>query len=387
MLAVVGLLVAGWQAIERKNGRLSKDFFVITIIATIFSFISFYSVTYNNTEDYAYATYFISMWVWFFAAYAACYTIAQTNGTVSVKIITDYLTGVAVFQCVIALMINFIPAVKGFVDTYVETEIELMDRINRLYGIGAALDVAGGKFSAILLMIAVTISNNDSLKQNRKVLAIYSACFVIIGVIGSMIARTTTIGMILAIVYIIYRTGIWKRQIKYSNIKFWRVLLVVMFVLVLVCIYFYNTSPGFRQFFRFGFEGFVSLVETGKWQTGSTEVLQSMVVYPESLKTWVIGDGLMWDSGGYYMRTDIGYLRFIFYCGIIGLFAFSSMFIYLTSTCYKKFPQEKHLFLLLLMLVFLLWAKVSTDLFLVYAIFLCLPMIQKHKNNKQMNRL
>jgi len=105
------------------------------------------------------------------------------------------------------------------------------------------------------------------------------------------------------------------------------------------------------------------------------------VVYPTSLKTWIIGDGLMWTEGGYYMLTDIGYLRFIFYCGLTGLVVFASMFVYLTISCYKQFPLEKHLFLLLLILVFAIWAKVSTDIFLVYAIFICIPRIQQHSNN------
>ena len=389
MVAVVGLMFAVLQMINRRDATVSKNFFNVSIIAAIFSFISYYAVAYNNTNDFSYVTYIISMWVWFFAAYAACFIIAQIHGTISVKLVVDYLIGIAVFQCVIALMIEFIPPVKLFVDAYIDTEIEIMDRINRLYGIGAALDVAGGKFSSILLMIGVIMSNYDDIRLNKKAIMIYSSCFVLIGVIGSMIARTTYIGLILALVYIIYRTGIWKKQIKTSNLKFWRILMGVIFILVLVCIYFYNTSPAFREFFRFGFEGFVNWVETGTWQTGSSEILQSMVVYPESLKTWLIGDGYLVDpnTGTYYMSTDIGYLRFIFYCGIIGLLAFSSMFVYLTSTCYRMYHQEKHLFLLLLILVFAIWAKVSTDLFLVYAIFICIPIVQKYTNNHLLNKL
>ena len=389
MMAVVGLFVAACQAFIRRDASISKDFFNVSIFAAIFSFISYYAVVYNNTNDFSYVTYIVSMWVWFFAAYAACYIIAQIHGTISVKLVVDYLVSIAVFQCVIALMIEFIPAVKMFVDTYVDTEIEIMDRINRLYGIGAALDVAGGKFSAILLMIGVIMTNYDAIRLNKKAIMIYSACFILISVIGSMIARTTYIGLILALVYIIYRTGIWKKQIKASTLKFWRVLVGVLFVLVLVCIYFYNTSPDFRDFFRFGFEGFVNWIETGTWQTGSSDILQSMVVYPESLKTWIIGDGYMVDpvTGTYYMGTDIGYLRFIFYCGIIGLSAFASMFVYLTSTCYRRFHQEKHLFLLLLILVFAIWAKVSTDLFLVYAIFICIPIMQNRYIIQRLSKL
>jgi len=388
MIAVVGLLIAALQAASRRDGKVSKDFFVVTIFAAVFSFVSFYSVTYNNTQDLSYATYIISMWVWFFAAYGACYFITFTHGRIDVLLVINYLVGISVSQCILALMIDYIPAVKSIVDSYVETGEEMMDRIHRLYGIGASLDVAGGKFSVVLVMIAVIMTNYDSIRLNRKYVIIYTACFVLISLIGAMIARTTYVGTALGLAYIMYRTEIWKRQIKSSNIKFWGMLSGVIFVVVLACIYYYNTDPSFREWFRFGFEGFVSWVETGKWVTGSTEILQNMVVFPESLKTWIIGDGYMIDpiKGTYYKSTDIGYLRFIFYCGITGFVVFASMFVYLSISCYKQFSQERHLFFLLLVLVFVIWTKVSTDLFLVYAMFICILLIQKYSKQPVIER-
>jgi hypothetical protein len=382
MMAVVGLSIATLQAAFRRDGAVSKDFFVVSIFAAVFSFVSFYSVTYNNTADMSYATYIMSMWVWFFAAYGACYIITFTHGKIDGLLVINYLIGISVSQCILALMIDSIPAVKSIVDTYVQTGVEMMDRIHRLYGIGASLDVAGGKFSAVLIMIAVVMTNYDSIRMNKKYVIIYTSCFVLISVIGAMIARTTYVGTALGLAYIMYRTEIWKRQIKSSNIKFWGMLSGVIFVLVLACIYYYNTDPSFRSWFRFGFEGFVSWIEKGKWETGSTGILQNMVVFPESLKTWIIGDGYMVDptTGTYYKSTDIGYLRFIFYCGLTGLIVFASMFIYLSISCYNQFSQERHLVLLLLVLVFAIWTKVSTDLFLVYAMFICILLIQKYSN-------
>ena len=59
-----------------------------------------------------------------------------------------------------------------------------------------------------------------------------------------------------------------------------------------------------------------------------------MIVFPDNLHTWIIGDGYFDNPfnrdmnyigpnfGGYYMATDIGYLRFLFYVGLIGLLLF-----------------------------------------------------------------
>jgi hypothetical protein len=486
MVAAVGGLIAVWQAVSKQSVAVSKDFFVASIFAGVFSFITFCAIVYNNTSDYSYTFYIISFFVWFFAAYATCCMISQVHGNISVKLVINYLVGVCAFQCIMALLIDFVPAVKLFVDSYVVQLVDTdLDKIQRLYGIGAALDMAGIRFSAVLVMIAVLICNyytsgmrvsdsglrasdsglrasdsglrasdsglrvsdsgmrasdsglrvsdsgmrasdsgmrvsdsgmkasdsglsgsdsglrvsdsglrasdsglrvSDSglrvsdIRLNRKSVAVYGFFFVLISVVGSMIARTTYAGMVLAVGYIIFKRGVWRPRITYTNLRFWGVLIGIVLALTLINVYFYNHAANFRAMFRFGFEGFINWVETGKWQTSSTDILQNMVVFPESLKTWIIGDGFMTDpiTRTYYMRTDIGYLRFIFYCGTIGLLAFLSMFIYLTVACYTKYPQrDKQLFLLLFILVLANWAKVTTDIFLVYALFMCIPILQK----------
>ena len=74
--------------------------------------------------------------------------------------------------------------------------------------------------------------------------------------------------------------------------------------------------------------------------------------------------------GGYYMSTDIGYLRFIFYFGVVGLLAFSYFFYRWFCVCYKRAKSDGWLFFLFLLLNFAVWFKVSTDIFLVFALFL-----------------
>ena len=148
-----------------------------------------------------------------------------------------------------------------------------------------------------------------------------------------------------------------------------------------------------QKYTHFAFEGFFSLFETGKWEVGSNEKLMSMYVFPESLKTWMIGDGYIVNPitidpyytgdiyDGYYMGTDVGYLRFIFYFGLIGLIAFS-VFIYKSYVvCCKRFVDYKDLFLLLLMLNFIVWLKVSTDIFLIFALFLMMPKNEERCTN------
>src|SRR5690606_25071361 len=114
-------------------------------------------------------------------------------------------------------------------------------------------------------------------------------------------------------------------------------------------------------------------IEKGEWTTSSTEKLNSeMWIWPNSndLKTWLIGKALF--SDWHAVGTDIGYCRFIFYNGLTGLVTFSLFFIYNAWVCLLKFPAYKIFFLLLLTLGFIIWFKVSTDLFIIYALFYCL---------------
>ena len=122
----------------------------------------------------------------------------------------------------------------------------------------------------------------------------------------------------------------------------------------------------------------------------------NMYVFPDNLKTWIIGDGYFDNpqdidpyytgevTGGYYMGTDVGYLRFIFYFGIFGLTSFIAFFIAITQSCMKKFSQQSLLFLLFLAVNIIGWFKVSTDVFLVFAPFL---LISREENEAAEQRL
>lgn len=76
------------------------------------------------------------------------------------------------------------------------------------------------------------------------------------------------------------------------------------------------------------------------------------------------------------MGTDIGYLRFIFYFGLIGLLAFSHFFIIVAKECIELLPKYKIMVLFILLLGFVIWMKVSTDVFAIFALLLCVGNMQ-----------
>lgn len=397
-MAAVGLVLLGVRMAQSRSAVLNKDFFTLSLWALGVSLAGFVAVVYNDTHDYTYATYAMSMWVWTGAAYVVMELIRKVHGKISVELVTHYLIVVCVLQCILALLIDRIPAFEQAVNSVVSglgfVELDTLNKSERLYGIGASLDVAGTRFSAVLVMIAFLLTKLENKKQNLYLLFYVIAVF-IIGVVGNMMSRTTTVGLILFIAYLVYKSRIYVLKISPEVKTVFSWFVGSLFVLIPILIYLYHIDMDVRNNLRFAFEGFFSLAEEGRWNVHSNEILKNMYVFPDNLKTWIIGDGYFANPydldpyyigpkwGGYYMATDVGYLRFIFYFGLIGLFVFS-YFMWLSGrVCMQKFKKEKALFVLLLMVHFIVWFKVATDIFLVFALFLvCTPENEENSEEK-----
>ena len=397
-MAGVGLVLYVIDLAKGRAPQINKDGFIIAIIAVLVSLCGLLSVIVNNTNDYTYATYFVSMFVWLGGAYTAIKIVRWLHGYVSVEIICNYLIGVCVGQCVLALMIDSIPTFKALVDRFVVgfdfVDTDALTKANRIYGIGAGLDVAGTRFATVLVMLAFMIQRLSG-SRFYNYIWVYLVAFIFIGLVGNMMARTTTVGVIVALVYWIMSSGVFNMSLRKDNVRVWKYLLGALCIALPIIIYMYSANQQFHDNVRFAFEGFFSIAETGKWETNSNNILKNMIVFPDNLKTWLIGDGYIENPysrdpyyvgpryGGYYMGTDIGYLRFLFYFGAIGLGTFIVYFCKVAKACAERFPKYAMMFMLVLAINMIVWLKVSTDIFLVFAIFLC---ISKEDNEEYENK-
>ena len=384
-LAVVGVFLALLNMTQKKGILLPSNLIRIEGIAVLVSFIGIFSVVINNTPDYAYATYFVSMTVWLAGAYAVCNLIKIVHKELTVNHVALYMMIVCAVQCLLALIIDSNVVVKSFIDTYIMQDQELLNEVERLYGIGASLDTAGVRFSACLILIVCYLDHNKA-QMNNTSIALIIVAYICIAVIGNMIARTTIVGVSLSLLYAIM--AFKPTNVSLSFFRLVRAVLIILVVVIPLSKYLYVSNQQFHDLSRFAFEGFFSLAETGEWQIDSNEKLKTMIVFPDNFKTWIIGDGYFSNPyysdplyigpyiGGYYMGTDIGYLRFIFYFGLIGLLAFSYFMISVARECIRLLPYHKMLILYILLLGFLIWLKVATDVFLVFALLLCIGNMQ-----------
>lgn len=390
IMAGVGLIVLLVQASRKRGGIGNRDFLDLTFIAGIVSLIGLVSVVMNETYDYSYSTYIVSMWIWLSGAYVVTTVIRKVHGNCSIYLILNYLIGVCVAQCILAQLIDNYEPIKTFVDAHIEQGQSFLNSVKRLYGIGASLDVAGSRFAAVLVGMAFLLVN---LKNTiyKDYLPVYIVSFIVIAVVGNMIARTTVVGLGLAVVYLMW--NVLKGQ---ENRKLWQWVVAILIIAIPIMVYMYNNDEATRKLFRFAFEGFFSLWEKGRWEVSSNErMMNVMVVFPDNLKTWLIGDGYFSNPGeidpyfigeivgGYYKGTDIGYLRFIFYFGLIGLLAFMTYFCRVTQICVRKFRRYDVLFMALLAVNFIVWFKVATDIFLVFALMLLVDTTEDAEYNSK----
>lgn len=234
------------------------------------------------------------------------------------------------FHNLVTAMGFLFPIVGNFINTIQNQDENTQLVINsivefqsRFIGLGIGSFFTGGVISSLgLLSSSVLI-----VKEKSKWMAfIQIIIFSFIALTGLFIARTTLIGFILAILYmytpfISVSNGVIRYYKKVQN----RILLACLLLIVsLVPLLYFGISQLIESSaFVHAFEIFLGDGGT----TSSTEHMKSMYIFPDNFKTWIVGDGKFTDGNGYYMETDVGFLRLWFYYGVFGsLFFFFQQF-------------------------------------------------------------
>lgn len=377
VLAVFGAVFFYFHSLEKPSVSIDKNLLWALIIVVCFCFTGIIAVDYNNTDDYSYALYIVSFFTWLGGAYAVYGFLKLFHRSVTFKTIMNYLIVVCVIQCVLALLIDLVEPLKNFVDTYVSQDTiaddEFLRKVNRLYAIGVALDVAGVRFSIVLIGLSVLVCRDEQIRRNSKRIAVYLLAFMVISIVGNIISRTTQIGMAMGILYIVFRT-VNLKQIRNENVRFWWVAAFVGGVTFLMASYFYMNDEYFHSQLRYGFEGFFNWIEQGEWRTDSTDRLNTVMwVWPQDTETWMFGTGVF-DK---FLGSDIGYCRFVLYAGLPALGIFSLFFIYNAVSLMRKMGRYADFCLVLMALGFIIWLKVATDVFIMFALLYCLDREEK----------
>lgn len=316
---------------------LSRNKLTLFLSLCLISLISIISITFNGTIDVTFVTYPISVLFIIGAAYFVTKTANIFGSSKSINLI-DFIIYAVVVQNTFSVIIFFNPALGTIIRSILiepeSTELMMENTAGfRLNGIGIAFFGAGIVNSIALIFCAYKIRiNSFSVKQVFKWIILY----VWIAITGVGMARTTFIGIGISILVFFRETNFLSLTIPKSFINCLKAVSIFIILLSIV-IWLIPTSlkNQLENLGEFAFELFINYHQGGEVSSSSTnELLKMYDILPTNLKTWIIGDGFWMDphSSHYYMRTDVGYMRLIFYFGITGLISY--MLFQYKSMCY-----------------------------------------------------
>jgi hypothetical protein len=219
-------------------------------------------------------------------------------------------------------------------------------------------------------------------------------CIVLMGillVVGTFFSgRSAYFGIIVSVLYFIF----YNRKSIYGKIKMLITLLVLLLLGVLLfCLLFpHIVTVLVEQVFPWAFEFFYRQAERGKLETGSTNRLLEMweAVALITPKIFFLGEGYFTDpvTGTYFHRIDVGYLRNIFYWGMIGTSIVYCYQIFVFRHILMSHDKEKKQFIFwILIYLFGLELKAMTVGFNHFGMTICvIYSLLNYKITQQANR-
>ncbi|QES89196.1 hypothetical protein [Rhizosphaericola mali] len=337
ILLVVKILA---NIMKGKEILINKGIIQLAIPLLFISLISIISLNYNGTNDKQFLVYFsTSVLMLSSGFFTFSYAKFIYGEDLSFEIIAYYCIGVVLFQLILGISMYFNTELRFFLLNKTRDGLGQLNRkeAGRFMGFGAFFMNLGVANGVGLFLIAILLKNAILYKINFKLRIYLSFLFIFIFILGMFQARTTLICGLIAMCF-------WSFSSLQPKWQYWkdglfRILKIALGGVILLI----TTATLFPEFvasqtgtLNYGFELFYSASEGKGLQTGSSNLLSWMLtIWPTSSKSWLIGDGMYSTStGNFYMRTDVGYARLLFYFGIFGMLSF---YVYEIMVIWKSF--------------------------------------------------
>lgn len=386
MFGIVGFLWFGLLLLQDKiSFTINKHMMRFLILLISVGAVSMVSLAINSTRDIKFISYIFSSLAIIFASYFIIKILKKIKYELSFGSIGRLIINVIFIQSIIAFSMFLIPELREFLlglEKLSEYEYQRAATSSvRIFGLGASKTFMAGIYNGFGLMLMAIFFR--MYKFSSKQLFIFSFKFLLIFLVGMMMARTTLVGALLAISIILMPKD-FKATISMVKKRFLFITLafIVPIVIILLLMNFSSTfAMTFGRAIEYGFEMFVNYFAYGSFETDSTNELKTLYVFPTEIKTYIIGDGY-WahptDVGQYYMNTDVGYLRLIYYFGIVGLLTYLSMQMYLIVRAYKSFNIGAEIYLFVVAYLLILNLKGFTDLLFIHILFVMAYLLNKN---------
>lgn len=392
LFAILGVIWFTMLYMQKRKNIIIIPHYIFNILSLLIfiAIIGAVSIVYNLTSDLHFIKYIGTITLMLFGSYFIIMCIKKFKYQLNFQIISSLIINVVLIQTLIALSMFLVPEIR---DALLSIKIPLAfnsEKIEelsefRIIGFGAEFFTAGIINGFALILIAVQIR---IYKFSSKKILFLSLNFLIILVVGMMMARTTMVGALLSF-FIMFFPKDLKSIINISkkNALFFLAIIIIPCIIVNILLFLvpsFNTD--ITPVFEYAFEMFLKYFEKDSFETDSTNALiDAYNIYPTELKTWIIGDGYLAHPSkinSYYMNTDVGYIRLIFYSGFFGTILYFIFQIYIIIVTYKVFDINKKIYLFVVLYLLILNLKGLTDLFFIHILFIMAYLL---KNKESIN--
>jgi hypothetical protein len=385
-LGLFGLLLLLIEVIKTLQTRndifINKKIIPMCIFFLLMALTTIVSINYNGTNDIDFIVYPSTPILMLFSAYFIMYYFKKFYGDkLCFSLIAYYLIVIVVVQLMISIGMYISPAFQNFLfgllkpGAYVDAHETASS--GRLLGFGSNFMNLAVANCFALILISVLLKNATYFKLSPFYKNLLAFFFIFLSVLGLMQARTTMMGSLLGVGYMLFSSF----KFTYDNLKngFLKLLVISAtagFLILLIVVLFPEFLEGKMHTLNYGFELFNNYSQSGKLTTGSSAVLESMYsIWPKTNKTWLIGDGRFFnvpnDSGsGFYMNTDIGYARLVFYLGLVGMLLFCFFEYKMISQAFFPFAKVgRSTGICMLFIIYIINGKSFTEVTTYIALF------------------
>lgn len=213
---------------------------------------------------------------------------------------------------------------------------------SRFIGIGWGNFFFGGVICSVALLL------NAYLITIGKKTILLGIIYIFIAITGMFIARITMLGIVLSFSFLLFVYSKKGLSNLFKIIFFLSILIVALFL------YFQANSRFLlnNDAFLHAFELIINFFENDSLSTGSTDTVVGMMRFPTDNKGLIIGDGIFnLPNGVYYMETDVGFSRLMFYFGIFGTSLYFLCHLTIMKFVNKQQFKILNIFILVLLII------------------------------------
>ena len=376
ILGVIGVYFFLKNFNTSKSLIVSKKGFKLILSLVTLSIVTTISLIINNQRDLNFIIYPISVTFIISAAYALSRIAKELHFIFSFNNLLKLFITAVVIQNTLSVIMFILPEIRALLSSIVITDDLTTNKLSEITSfrlIGFGIEFFGAGVISALTLILIMYSICTKMQKSSRILGMV-VVYVWVAITGICMARTTFLGILLSIiVFLTYSTP--SLTINYKILRLLKSFVYLFIILTVIITMIPKTLfSQLEDLYKFGFELFINYQDSGEMSSESTNQLLEMYnILPVTFLTWVIGDGLWTDpsSGLYYMGSDVGYIRLVFYVGVIGTITYLwYQYNIVKVTCWNKSKYDRIPMMIFFIAGLILNFKGFTDI-TSYTIFFC----------------